>query len=130
MDCITLSVIFSTTFNAFKLSFNCSTFEAPVITVLTFLFFKHQANAKCGKLVFKLFASVVIFFAFSILSFAVSPIVASFNHSIAGRFNRVSVGMPLLYFPVSNPDASGDQMVVPKPISEYKRSNSTSNLSR
>ena len=28
-----------------------------------------------------------------------------------------SAGMPSLYFPVSKPDAKGDQIVVPKPIS-------------
>ena len=43
---------------------------------------------------------------------------------------RLSAGMPLLYLPVSMPEASGDQIVVPRPIRSYSGAKSPSTLSR
>ena len=45
MCVMTSSVSFFLTSNAAMLSISCEDFDAPVITVDTFLFFKHHARA-------------------------------------------------------------------------------------
>src|SRR5690606_34820500 len=52
------------------------------------------------------------------------------SHSRSSRARRESPGMPSLYLPVSRPEASGDQTVVPIPNSRYSGAYSCSTRSR
>ncbi|MNN02105.1 hypothetical protein D3C81_1147500 [compost metagenome] len=59
-------------------------------------------------------------------SSAGSPSTEVCNHSSEGWPSRESAAMPSLYLPVSRPEASGDQMVVPSPASAYSAAYSCS----
>ena len=87
------------------------------MTVLTFGFFKHQANARLLSGISSFTASAKSFFTLS--NFPASPNALSFSHSNPFNPSREFFGTPSIYFPVSTPEASGDQMVVPIPKSEY-----------
>ena len=83
----------------------CSGLLAPVMTVETLGFLRHQANAK---------AAVVP--PNSI--FALPPSVSSssrkrFMNGSSLMARRESSGIPSLYFPERRPEARGDQIVVP-----------------
>src|SRR5208282_2135042 len=103
-----------TTSKAFMFSSTCSGRLAPVITVLTFGFFKHQARASCANVQPMSLAIICNFLTFSIFC---GVITDSFNQSYPCNVAREPEGIPLLYLPVSRPDASGLQIVVPNPIS-------------
>ena len=88
-----------------------------MITVLTFGFSRHQANAICDIVQPSSAAMGASSRALAIRSWpsALSNILRS--HSYPGRLAHVPSGMPSLYFPVNRPLASGLKMVVPRPIS-------------
>ena len=96
--------------SAFIFSRTCSTRLAPVMTVLTFGFFKHQAIAICARVTPRSEATICSFLTFSIASWSVN---LSRSHSKPFSEPRDPVGMPLLYFPVSKPEASGLYIVEP-----------------
>src|SRR5213594_5241895 len=52
------------------------------------------------------------------------------SHSYPDNVAREPRGMPLAYFPLRSPEASGLHIVVPKPISRYKGRYSSSTRSR
>ncbi len=83
---------------------------APVITVLTFGLVRHQASAICAvvqpRLVNDGFGLPDLLDALRRDRGVAQPLVAL-------QRAREPSGMPSLYLPVSTPDASGLQMVVP-----------------
>src|SRR5438309_536482 len=72
----------------------------------------HQAMESVAREVFNSLATTSSFFTLLILS---STIQRSLSQSNPSSAKRLFSGMPLLYLPESNPDASGLQMVVPMP---------------
>ena len=81
------------------------------MTVLTFLFFKHHSIDNCDGVIPNLVAIFCTFFIFlTSTEFKDSP-----SHSYPFTVNLDFLGIPLSYFPVNNPDASGDHIVVPSP---------------
>ncbi len=80
MRFITSGVSFACASTAWRFSVNCSVFEAPRITVLTFGFFRHQAMENTARLRPVSRASFPSCSTFSALSFA-SRAIWSFSQS-------------------------------------------------
>jgi hypothetical protein len=94
----------------------CSGLLAPVMTVETLGFFKHQAKAKAAVLPPTSFASSASFWIFAILALPTSVSNSSRNRFMNGSSfiaRRESSGIPSLYLPDKSPPARGDQIVVP-----------------
>jgi len=112
---ITSGVSFSMSCNALQLSWICSTFVAPKMTVLTFGLTAHHANANCVTLPPSRSAIAVNLRTLSIFarptSVCNSLTVPVKKAELVAK--RESDGIPSLYLPVSRPDAKGDQIVVP-----------------
>src|SRR5690242_312997 len=106
----------STTSIAFMFSTTCSGLLAPVMTVLTCGFFRHQANPN-----WDIVQLTSLAMGSSLLTFAMFSGVIRFsrNQPYPSSVAREPGGIPLLYLPVKSPEASGLQMVVPSPISLY-----------
>src|SRR5690606_34965383 len=83
--------------------------------VLTLGFFRHQASARRGRVVSRDLATAANFLTAASLALEPLPSTASRSHSMPGVSRREPAGTPSLYLPVSRPEASGDQMVVPRP---------------
>ena len=118
MRSITSLVNLATTSSVCMFSTTCCAFDAPVMTVLTFGFFKHHAIANCAIEQPRSCATSANCLTFSMLRLASSFSNRSRSHSYPSNVARVPVGMPVLYLPVSKPLANGLQIVVPNPISE------------
>jgi len=98
---------------AFRFSSNCASLVAPRIAVVTLGLLMHQAIANVASDVSSSFAIVSSWRTPAIRS---SLIVRSLSHSNPSSARRDPSGTPSLYLPVSNPLASGLQMVVPRPM--------------
>lgn len=125
---MTSSVILGSSWMALQLSSIWLTLVAPRMTVLTLGFLMHQASASCVALPPSRSAIAVSLRTFSI--FALPSSVCSdlmvLSKVLAFVANRESSGIPSLYLPVSRPEASGDQIVVPYWNCSYSGAYSTS----
>src|SRR4030095_13578881 len=111
---MTSGVSSGTTSTAFIFSCTCDTRLAPVMTELTNGFFKHHASDNCATVQSNSFAMDSNTFTFARLFLSVT---AAVNQSIFVVPARLFCGMPPLYFPVNNPEASGLNVVAPYPYS-------------
>jgi len=97
-----------------RFSSTCETREAPVITVETFGLRAHHAIASCASVQPSSFATAS---SLPTVSFFASSVRSSKRNFMRGMAPRLSAGTPARYLPVSRPEASGLQVVSPRPIS-------------
>src|SRR5690606_7123085 len=115
--CHAVSSRFPSTSRASRFCTSCSAREAPSITVDTCGLRRHQAIASGAGATPSSFATLVKRRARSIRRSFGSPTTIFCSQPNPSRASRPSCCTPLLYLPVSSPEASGDQMVVPMPYS-------------
>ena len=109
---------------------SCSFFVAPSITVETCGLRRHQATASGAGGTPSSSAIAVNLRARSTRRACGSSSNASRSQAKLSCPSRESCGTPALYLPVSKPEASGDQIVRPRPYSEYSGAYSSSTRSR
>src|SRR5437660_12770889 len=97
-------------------STTCSGRLAPVITVLTCGFFRHQASPSCAKLQPRSFAIGSSWFTFAIFS---EVIRLSPNQLYDSNVTAQPGVTQLFYFRVSNPEATWLQNVFQSPVLRY-----------
>lgn len=112
---MTSGVSFGTSSSALQFSAIWEGLEAPRMTVLTFSFLMHQAMLSEAVVPPRRLATSVSLRTLAIFclpSSSCSDLTVFWKKSLLVA-KRESSGMPSLYLPVSRPEASGDQMVVP-----------------
>ena len=100
---------------AFMFSSTCSGREAPVITVETSAFFRHQASASWARVQPRSSAMGFRSRATRRRHSPFSPSRVRCSQVYFSSDSREPSGMPSSYLPVRIPLASGDQVVVPRP---------------